>query len=172
MGEYFPAHIRIGGELNPAQAAALLEFIQGQDGLSQDYGDSTVDFHTVDDMLAAIDDDGFLHFRDCAASWGEFEELEAELRELRIPFDRESDPYHEYDGKVRKFRPGPGEEPLFDDTFLANADGDELVDAKVVDEAIEALINMQEAAGCHQALEILRKARPEVPVMPKLQLVA
>ena len=99
MADRMAAEIWIGGKL---PRSLLDEF--PIDDLRVDWDENPVD-RTSEEMLLAGREDDYLHFCDCEAAYGEFQELEGWLREHNIPFQRQSSGKYEYDPCFMEFRP-------------------------------------------------------------------
>jgi hypothetical protein len=99
------AEIWIGGKLR----RSLLEEFPISD-LRLDWDQTPFDASSEEGILAARDESKLLHFADCEAAWGEFEELEGWLREHNIPFKRHSSGKYEYLPESAEFRPDLGED--------------------------------------------------------------
>ena len=91
MADRMAAEIWIGGKL---PRSLLDEF--PIDDLRVDWDENPVDRTSEETLLAGREDD-HLHFCDCEAAYGEFQELEGWLREHNIPFQRQSSGKYEYD---------------------------------------------------------------------------
>ncbi len=90
MADRMAAEIWIGGKL----PRSLLDEFPISD-LRLDWDETPFDSTSEQGILSTRDESGLLHFADCEAAWGEFQELEGWLREHNIPFKRHSS------GKVR-----------------------------------------------------------------------
>ena len=100
MADRMAAEIWIGGKL----PRSLLEEFPISD-LALDWDETPFDATSEEGILSARDESGLLHFADCEAAWGEFEELEGWLREHNIPFQRQSSGKYEYDLASWSFAP-------------------------------------------------------------------
>jgi len=83
MADRMAAEIWIGGKL---PRSLLDEFPISE--LRLDWDENCLESTSEEDILAARDESGLLHFADVEAAWGEFQELEGWLREYDIPFGR------------------------------------------------------------------------------------
>jgi hypothetical protein len=99
MADRMAAEIWIGGKL---LRSLLDEF--PIDDLRVDWDENRVD-RTSEETLLAGCEDNYLHFCDCEAAYGEFQELEGWLREHELPFQRQSSGKFEYDPCFVEFRP-------------------------------------------------------------------
>ena len=100
MADRMAAEIWIGGKLH----RSLLEAFPVSD-LRLDWDHNRLRSSNEADILAARDEDGLLHFADDEAAWGEFQELEAWLREHNVPFRRHSEGKYEHTPEMVNFRP-------------------------------------------------------------------
>ena len=100
MADRMAAEIWIGGKLS----RSLLDEFPISD-LRLDWDETPIASTSEDGILSARDENGLLHFADCEAAWGEFEELEGWLREHSIPFQRQTSGKYEYDPCFVEFRP-------------------------------------------------------------------
>jgi hypothetical protein len=94
------AEIWIGGRLR----RSLLEEFPVSD-MRLDWDNSPLPSSSEEDLLAARDKDGLLHFADVEVAWGEFTELEGWLREHELPFRRRSEGKYEYSPELVEYRP-------------------------------------------------------------------
>lgn len=123
MSDYLAAQITIGGCISRALAPRLCKLIQ-QAGVLLDWEHPFAP-ETAEDLLAgrrAIDGEWVLQLTDQDAPYGAFPELEIFLTQHEIPFDRQSDPGHGYDGALVSYRPGAGPTQ-----FVATSDGEPAV---------------------------------------------
>jgi hypothetical protein len=104
MADRMAAEIWIGGKL---PRSLLDEF--PIDDLRVDWDENPVD-RTSEETLLAGREDNYLHFCDCEAAYGEFQELEGWLREHRLPFYRQSSGKYDYLPQRVEFRPDLGKE--------------------------------------------------------------
>jgi hypothetical protein len=100
MADRMAAEIWIGGKL----PRSLLDEFPISD-LCVDWDYNRLASSAESDILAGRDPDGLLHFADIEAAWGEFQELEAWLREHRLPFRRRSEGKYEHTPERVEFRP-------------------------------------------------------------------
>ena len=105
MADRMPAEIWIGGKL----PRSLLDEFPISD-LRLDWDETPFDATSEEGILSARDESGLLHFADCEAAWGEFQELEGWLREHAIPFKRRSSGKYEYLPELVESRPDLNEE--------------------------------------------------------------
>jgi hypothetical protein len=109
MSDYLAAQITIGGCISRALAPRLCKLVQAA-GLLLDWEEPFAP-ETAEDLLAgrrAIDGEWALQLTDLDAPYGAFPDLEIFLTQHEIPFDRQSDPGHGYDGALVIYRPGAG----------------------------------------------------------------
>jgi hypothetical protein len=110
MSDYLAAQITIGGCISRALAPRLCKLIC-QTRLSLDWGEAPLEPASAEDLLAArrtIDGDWLLQLVDDDAPYGSFPDLEAFLIKYEIPFDRQTDSGHGYDGCLVTYRPDSG----------------------------------------------------------------
>ena len=94
--------------------------------------------------MSARDESGLLHFADCEAAWGEFEELEGWLREHNIPFRRQSSGKYEFDACLVEFRPDlPGKE-IQDRYSRTTQDGEPVVCRDEIEKALQSMARLVE----------------------------
>jgi hypothetical protein len=123
MSDYLAAQITIGGCISRAIAPRLCKLI-GAANLLLDW-EEPFEPRTAEDLLAGrreIDGEWVLQLTYLDAPYGAFPELEAFLVAHEIPFDRQSDPGHGYDGALVIFRPGAGPSQ-----FIATSNGEPAV---------------------------------------------
>lgn len=128
MSDYLAAQITIGGCISRAIAPRLCKAIQAA-GVLIDWEEPFAP-ETVEDLLAgrrAIDGEWVLQLTDLDAPYGAFLELEAFLVQHEIPFDRQSDPGHGYDGALVIYRPGAGPTQ-----FVATSNGEPAIRLQLV----------------------------------------
>ncbi len=105
MADRMAAEIWIGGKL----PRSLLEEFPISD-LKVDWDETPLNASSEEQILASRDESKLLHFADCEAAWGEFEELEGWLREHELPFKRRSSGKYDYLPELVEFRPDLCEE--------------------------------------------------------------
>ena len=103
MADRMSAEIWIGGKLR----RRLLEEIP-LTNMRLDWDEHPLESTSAEGLLAARDENRLLHFCDCEAAYGEFQELEGWLRECKIPFRRHSSGKYEYLPETVEFRPDLG----------------------------------------------------------------
>lgn len=109
MSDYLAAQITIGGCVSRALAPRLCKLIRAADFLLD--WEHAFAPQTAEELLAgrrAIDGEWVLQLTDLDAPYGAFPELETFLVQHELPFDRQSDPGHGYDGALVIYRPGAG----------------------------------------------------------------
>ena len=104
MADRMAAEIWIGGK---CPRSLLDEF--PIDDLRVDWDENPVD-RTSEETLVAGREADCLHFCDCEAAWGEFQELEGWLREHKMPFKRRSSGKYDYLPELVESRPDLGQE--------------------------------------------------------------
>jgi hypothetical protein len=108
MSEHMAADIWIGGKIQASLVTGLCEAIC-REQVGMEWGCYNFKPTSAEELLDAREDNGdgvkLLHFCDDQARWGEFEGLEAFLREHCIAFRRQSDGRYEYSAEVAEYRP-------------------------------------------------------------------
>jgi hypothetical protein len=135
MSDYLAAQITLGGCISRALVPRLCKLID-QAGLMLDWEEPFAP-QSAEELLAArrtIDGEWLLQLSDDDAPYGAFCDLEAFLVKHEIPFDRQSDAGHGYDGRLVTYRPDTGLTP-----WLASSDGQPAVPAWPLWEALDAL---------------------------------
>ncbi len=111
MADHLAAEVQIGGKVRRSATEALSQAIAAE-GVSLEWGDVSFKPQTADDLLAARRDDGegrlLLTLYDDEAPWGEFDVLEAFLREQGIAYRRYSEGKYDYDPEISVFHPASG----------------------------------------------------------------
>jgi len=106
MADYFWGEIEIGGPVPPRLVNELLDPI-GR--LDRDDPINETPFYATDEasLLEQLDESTHvLHLVDGQARYGQFEELEAFLREHGMAYDRRSAGKYEFSPELVQFRPG------------------------------------------------------------------
>lgn len=109
MSDYLAAQITLGGCISRALVPRLCKLIE-QAGLMLDWEEPFTP-QSVEDLLAArrtIDGEWLLQLSDEDVPYGAFCDLEAFLVKHEVPFDRQSDTGHGYDGCLVTYRPETG----------------------------------------------------------------
>lgn len=172
MSDRFASQIEIGGKVSRLQRSvvdpdetilhALMAMIT-QEGVSHEYGATVVHIVTEAELLEHLDSNGHLLFRDDQAVNGAMTDLEEFCQDEGLSYRRVSGMYPPYLGEVVYFH--PGHEIV---TFSCDDDGNELVPAKVVCEALRYF----EEGDNAMALSILHsRCSPEPKDMPKFEIV-
>ncbi len=171
MSDRMPAQITIGGTIK----RSLVEELCGQiteSGAGPEW-DGGVKVRDEAELRRLIGKDGTITLYDCEARYGEFETLEAFLREHEIPFDRHCDAKYEYDGMLVKYRPATG---LHE--YLATQDGEQTINGVEIDEVASQLDGIEQMPH-EQLLAVAAQVRDElrslvgtdVPDVPPLVIV-
>ncbi len=176
MADRMAAEIWIGGRL----PRSLLDEFPISD-LRVDWDEHPIDATTEDSILSARDERGLLHFADCEAAWGEFQELEGWLREHNIPFNRQSSGRYEYDPCFVEFRPDLRGKPNQDRYTLTTQEGAPVVCHDDVEKAMRGMARLvgdrkQSATKRLQAWEriyrrLVRAVPPKLPPLPPFEII-
>lgn len=195
MADQIAGQIWIGGQVSRRLKVAkgscftVLEGLIGEinsANVSHAWGDANADIEDDAGLLKyLIEDglgDGWLYFCDDEARNGEFEELEAYCRKNGIPFRRVSDSCAEYDAEEMLFiPPGWNTSSGCDLTWIVSASCNPVVDGEKVREALELFKTAIQRTGgpilnhgsipFQSAMGILRELCPEIPDLPKFEIV-
>lgn len=173
MSDRMAAEIWVGGKL---PRNLLDEF--PIDDLRLDWDENPVDDTSEEGILSARRD-GLLHFADCEAAWGEFQELEGWLREHDIPFQRQSGGRYEYDPCFVEFRPDlPGKPDRY---TLTTQEGALVICHEEIAKALQSMARLvkdrkrSETKRLQAWERIYRKLNhsipPKLPPLPKFEIV-
>jgi hypothetical protein len=135
MADRMAAEIWIGGKLS----RSLLDEFPISD-LRLDWDETPIDPTSEDGILSARDESGLLHFADCEAAWGEFEELEGWLREHGIPFQRQTSGKYEYDPCFVEFRPDLPRKP--DRHTLTTQNGAPVISREEIEKSMQGMAKL------------------------------
>ena len=163
MSAHYAAWIRIGGRVKRSKVEQLLKAIR-EASVSLEWGDAPFAPQTGDDLLAARQD-GCLWFCDDQAIWGEFPEIEAACRKLKLGYTRHTEGACDCDAELVDSRPRM-REPLV--RIGSNVSSE--ITLAPTDAVREALAHL-EAGRTQQALRVLRKLCPRVPELPAFEIV-
>ena len=174
MADRMAAEIWIGGKLS----RSLLDEFPISD-LRLDWDETPIASTSEDGILSARDESGLLHFADCEAAWGEFEELEGWLREHSIPFQRQTSGKYEYDPCFVEFRPDlPGKA---DRCMLTTQNGAPVICCEEIEKAMHGMAKLvndkrRTAEKRLQAWEriyrrLSRSMPPKLPPLPAFEIV-
>jgi hypothetical protein len=174
MADRMAAEIWIGGKLS----RSLLDEFPISD-LRLDWDETPIASTSEDGILSARDESGLLHFADCEAAWGEFEELEGWLREHKIPFQRQTSGKYEYDPCFVEFRPDlPGKA---DRCMLTTQNGAPVICCEEIEKAMHGMAKLvndkrRTAEKRLQAWEriyrrLSRSMPPKLPPLPAFEIV-
>ena len=170
MADRMAAEIWIGGKLS---RSLLDEF--PIDDLRVDWDENPVDRTSEETLLAGREAD-CLHFCDCEAAWGEFQELEGWLREHRLPFYRQSSGKYDYLPELVESRPDLGEEIQ----TIATDSGEPLVCKSELVPILEKMAELQRSdrplsaqlrAWKRLASKLTKLVPPTLPPLPKFEIV-
>lgn len=174
MADRMAAEIWIGGKL---PGSLVHEFPIAD--LCPDWDDIPFDATSEEGILAARDEHGVLHFTDCEAAWGEFQELEAWLRDHEIPFQRQSEGKYEHDPCLVEFRPDlPGKPDRY---TLTTADGAPVICRDDIEKALQGMARLVKDrkrsaekrlhAWERSYLALIRKVPSQLPPLPRFEIV-
>jgi len=176
MSDRMAAEIWIGGKLR----RSLLEEFPIAD-LCLDWDENRPKSTGEADLRATRDEDGLLHFADAEANWGEFQELEAWLKEHRIPFRRFSEGKYEYPAEIVAHRPDLKGKRYQHGYTLATPEGKPVVLVaeieKVINRMARVAVNQKRSPTQRvQAWEklfraLLRVIPPQLPALPRFEIV-
>jgi len=170
MADRMAAEIWIGGKL---PRSLLDEF--PIDDLRVDWDENPVDRTSEETLLAGREDD-CLHFCDCEAAWGEFQELEGWLREHKMPFKRRSSGKYDYLPELVESRPDLGEEIQ----TIATDSGEPLVCKSELVPILEKMAELQRSdrplsaqvrTWKRLASKLTKLVPPTLPPLPKFEIV-
>ena len=170
MADRMAAEIWIGGKL---PRSLLGEF--PIDDLRVDWDENPVDRTSEETLLAGREDD-CLHFCDCEAAWGEFQELEGWLREHKMPFKRRSSGKYDYLPELVESRPDLGEEIQ----TIATDSGEPLVCKSELVPILEKMAELQRSdrplsaqlrAWKRLASKLTKLVPSTLPPLPKFEIV-
>ena len=174
MADRMAAEIWIGGKLS----RSLLDEFPISD-LRLDWDETPIASTSEDGILIARDENGLLHFADCEAAWGEFEELEGWLREHGIPFQRQTSGKYEYDPCFVEFRPDLPRKP--DRYTLTTQNGAPVICREEIEKAMHGMAklvndNKRTAEKRLRAWEkiyrrLSRSMPPKLPPLPAFEIV-
>jgi hypothetical protein len=171
MADRMPAEIWIGGKL----PRSLLDEFPISD-LRLDWDETPFDTTSEQSILSARDESGLLHFAECEAAWGEFEELEGWLREHNIPFKRHSSGKYEYLPELVEFRPDLGEEIQ----TMTTDSGEPLVCKSELVAILESMAKLQRSRRPLDAQvrawkglsdKLVKLVPPTLPALPPFEIV-
>jgi len=175
MGEYYPAEIRIGGNLPARLLEEFLAEVRSTGATAGGFDGPTFNCKNADDLRQTRDEQGRLVLADDQASYGQFEGLEGLCIKNGIPFDRHSDAHYEFDAENVYFRPGM-KHPA---QVSSNNCGDDLMAADEVRTVAKALVRLANAKLTKEKLraavakagrKLKRLVPPEVEPLPPLEV--
>jgi|MudIll2142460700_1097286.scaffolds.fasta_scaffold67830_4 hypothetical protein len=172
MSDRFAAQITIGGDVPRSLVEGLCNEISASGG-SRDWGETSCEPSSAEELLASRGEDGTITLYDSEARYGEFPELESFLTAHGIPFDRTSEAKWEYDGEIVKFRPG---HELYH--LLATQDGETSITSEEIEEIAKRLDDV-EGLSKRALLDLVVQVRDDlrsvmamdVPPVPPLVIV-
>ena len=158
MPDYYPMTLRIGGRITRAQLKRIEELAKSYAAYSRGGGE----FDGYDDAKGFEGEEPYLRLYLPNAPWGMAEELEAYLKQQKIPFDRYTGPNYGDDGVMVFYRPELGDEPI----ERPAVEGEVIVAASDVREVIE------KTTGRDDLVEQLKKLiGDDVPPLPPVEIV-
>lgn len=173
MADRFGGQIWIGGQVSRSKMSKtntdekLLDDLTGHinnECMSLDWGDSIAQqFKNEEQLLACLNNENHLNFKDDQARYGEFQELEDFLRENDIPYIRNSEAKYEHDAEEVWWFPGMEEA----DGRTINADGNATIPMESIKPAIEFL----KAGHPECALGALQALENEPPTLPDFEVI-
>jgi len=163
MSSYFCASIRIGGSIKRSKVERLLSAI-GQAGVSLEWGDAPFAPQTADKLMEAKQET-WLWLCDERASCGEFPELEAACRKLKLGYLRHSEASFDCDAERADWRQGM-KKPIVRPSSNVNSH-----DTYVSTEAVCKALELFEAGNAKQAIRSLRRLCPDIPKLPPFEIV-
>jgi hypothetical protein len=162
MSERYAASIKIGGEIRRSRLPVLLEAIRTA-SVSHEWGDACFEPTSAEDLVSAIRD-GHLFLCDDQTRYGEFPELEAACRKLRLPYTRWSEGYCECNAEIVDWRRGM-KKPLI---LTGSNSGDATF---VPTDEVRKALRQLESNHIGRARELLRRLCADVPVPPAFKIV-
>ena len=129
-----------------------------------EWGDAPFAPQTADELLA-VRRDGHLWFCDDQARWGEFPDVEAACRKLRLGYSRHTEGACDCDAERVDFRPGM-RRPLVRTGSNVNSKV-----TFIPTETVRVTLAHLEAGRIKQALRALRKLCPTVTELPPFEIV-
>ena len=163
MSAHYAAWIRIGGRIKRSKVELLLKAIR-EASVSLEWGDAPFAPQTSDELLT-VRRDCHLWFCDDQARWGEFPELEAACRKLRLGYSRHMEGACDCDAERVDWRPGM-KEPLVRIGSNVNSDV-----TYVPTEAVRKPLALLGTGQTEKALRALRKLCPTVTELPPFEIV-
>ena len=148
MSDHFPAEIHIGGPIPRASLEELVGVIVADGASLEDYGSPCA---TEESLREAFREGAVVSLYDAEASFGQFDAVEAFLVKHRIPFDRYSDAFYEYNAEAVFYR-GRGE-PIIMPT---DQEGHIMIHAEVIAKVLDD--GSLDAAGKLEAIR--RRVHP------------
>ncbi len=163
MSSYFCASIRIGGSIDRSKVERLLAAIR-EAGVSLEWGDATFAPRNADELLEAKQE-ACLWLCDERASCGEFPELEAACRKLRLGYLRHSEASFDCDAERADWRLGM-KKPIVRPSSNVNSH-----DTYVSTESVCKALKLYESGHAKEAIRSLRRLCPEIPELSPFEIV-
>ena len=163
MSDRMCACITIGGQLHRGEAPVLLRAIT-EAGVSLEWGDARFAPETVEELLSVLRDDR-LWLCDDKAAYGELPELEATCRELGLAYRRHGEGKYEFNPQLVDWRPGMAE-PL-----VRMGDNNDVKTAYVPEQTVKRALKLLEENHNAEAVKILRDLCPDLPEVPRFEIV-
>jgi hypothetical protein len=174
MGEYYPAEIRIGGNLPARLLEEFFAEVRSTGATVGGFDGQAFNCKNADNLRQTRDELGRLVLADAEASYGQFKGLEAFCLRHGISFDRHSDAHEEFDAENVHFRPGM-KHPM---QVSSNNCGDDLMAADEVRTVSNALARLAKTKATKEELlagiakagrKLKRLLLPEVEPLPPLE---
>jgi hypothetical protein len=163
MSSRFCASIRIGGPIRGLKIEPLLKAIR-EAAVSLEWGDAAFLPQNTDELMQARGEK-WLFFCDEQADHGEFPELEATCRKLRLGYIRHSESSFNADAESVDWRPGM-KKPLA--RFGSNINSR---DTYIPTEGARKVLCDLQAGRTEKALRGLQKLCPDVVELPGFEIV-
>ena len=163
MSSYFCASIRIGGNIERSKVERLLAAIC-EAGVSLEWGDAAFAPQNADELLEAKQE-AWLCLCDERASCGEFPELEAACRKLRLGYLRHSEASFDSEAEPADWRPGM-KKPIVRPSSNVNSH-----DTYVSTESVCKALKLFESGHAKRAIRSLRRLCPDIPKLPPFEVV-
>ena len=162
MSERFSSVITIGGKVQVADVPELIEAINAEE-IGIEWDESHFEPGSAADLLEALEG-GLLVLTDHERSWGALSDLEPLLQKKGIAYDVHVEGKYEYDGELRRFRPGLG---FFSQPTLN--DGCEAVCPESSLREVLALMCREQHRTAQEKLNAI--LGPEIPVLEPFEIV-
>ncbi len=165
MSERVLAIIRIGGKLDVSCAQVLIDAINDAH-LFAHLGDTYYEPHTLDDLVAALDPNGYLQLTDDEAPGGEMPGIVSCCRELGLPYRLWCQSSSDFGSEVRMWVPG------MERAVVSHGDHNDPDAILVNAEHITAVASTLGAGLLKEAKEALEAILRDVPALPPFEVVS